>query len=170
MIKAEDVLSLIELVGHLAEIVVLDVPCTFDDLYFKAISTADKFVLVTQQKVSSMRGVQMVCEAQPDLPVIIVVNRYDAKMKGFTADKFRTLLQSPGLLTVDNDPLVRAAGDQGEVLRKVAPKSPALADILTMMEVLIPKQSDPLNRANTSTLLGRLSGQLRNVFSSSTKA
>ncbi len=112
----------------------------------------------------------MVCEALPDLPVVIVVNRYDANMKGFTAKNLRTLLHSPGLLTVGNDPLVRVAGDQGQVLRMAAPKSPALADILTLMEVLVPKELDPLKPVNRSTVLGRLSGQLWNVFSPSTKA
>jgi pilus assembly protein CpaE len=169
-IVPDDVLTLIELVSRLSEVVVLDVPCTFDDLYFKAIAAADKFVLVTQQKVSSMRSVQMVCETLPELPVIVVINRYDAKMQGFTTNKLRALLKCPGLLTIANDPLVRVAGDQGQLLRQAAPKSAALTDIRVLMETLIPKELDPDHAANKSSLLGRLSGQLKNVFSTSTKA
>jgi Flp pilus assembly CpaE family ATPase len=91
-------------------------------------------------------------------------------MHGFTASKLRTLLHCPGLLTIANDPLVRIAGDQGQLLQQAAPKSPALSDIRMLMEVLVPEKLDPDRAANKSSLLGRLSGQLRNVFSSSTKA
>ena len=122
-VKSERVLGLIELATHLAEVVVVDVPCTFDDLYFESLSAADAFVLVTQQKVSSIRGVQMVCDALPELPVIVVVNRYDPKTQGFTAERLRTLLKCPGLLTVADDPQVYTAGDQGQPLRLAAPRS-----------------------------------------------
>ena len=156
-IKTEDVLALIELTCHLAGIVVLDVPCTFDELYFKSLSAADHVVLVTQQKVSSIRGVQMVCEALPDLRPIVVVNRYDAKLQGFSADRLRTLLRCPGLTTVANDPVVGVAVDHGRPLRLQAYRSRALADIGKLMERLAPQEMRSQRRIEPSTLLGRLS-------------
>ena len=165
-VKPERVLGMIELATHLAEIVVLDVPCTFDDLYFESISAADTFVLVTQQKVSSIRGVQMVCEALPELPVTVVVNRYDPKAHGFTAERLRTLLRCPGLLTVADDPQVYAAGDQGRPLRLAAPRSRALADVRKLMEIVTPETLSSKPLASRSSLLGRLT----RAFSTSTKA
>ncbi len=166
IIKPERVLGMIELASHLAEVVVFDVPCTFDDLYFKSISTADAFVLVTQQKVSSIRGVQMVCEALPELPATIVVNRYDPKTHGFTAERLRTLLKCPGLMTVADDPQVHTAGDRGQPLRLAAPRSRALADIRKLMEGLAPESLPSKQLANKSSFFGRLT----RAFSTSTKA
>ena len=160
IIKSEDVLALIELAGHLAGVVVLDVPCTFDDLYFKSLSAADSVVLVAQQKVSSIRGVQLVCEALPDLRAMVVVNRYDPKMQGFSADRLRTLLRCPWLATVANDPVVGVAVDHGRPLRLQASRSRALADIARLMEALAPQEMRSQRRTEPSTLLGRLSRAL----------
>jgi pilus assembly protein CpaE len=162
VIKSDDVLALIESAGHLARVVFLDVPCTFDDLYFQSLSVADTVVLVTQQKVSSIRGVQMVCEALPELQPLVVVNRYDPKLSGLTAERLQTLLRCPELATVANDSTVGAAVDRGQPLRLQSPRSRALADIVKLMEVLAPQDIQTERRAARSTLLGRLS----RVFSS----
>jgi pilus assembly protein CpaE len=157
IIKPDDVLTLIELTSHLAEVVVLDVPCTFDELYFKSLAAADNVVLVTQQKVSSIRGVQMVCEALPDLRPLVVVNRYEPKLHGFSADRLRALLRCPGLVTVANDPVVGIAVDHGRPLRLQASRSHALADIGNLMEQLVPQDARSNQRAERSTFFGRLS-------------
>ncbi len=107
----------------------------------------------------------MVCEALPELPVLVAVNRYDSKMTGFTVDRLRTLLKCPGLATVANDPQVRAATDQGEPLRMIAPRSAALADIRKLMESLAPEELPSAQRATKSNILGRLT----RAFSTLTK-
>ena len=156
IIKAENVLKLIELAGHLAEVVILDVPCTFDEFYFQALSTADTVILVTQQQVSSIRGAQMVCEALPDVSMRVVVNRYDPKLTGLTADRLRTRLRCPELTTIANDPAVGAAVDHGRALRLQSSGSRALADIRKLMEGLVPKEL--LSKKHTEpTILGRIS-------------
>jgi pilus assembly protein CpaE len=155
-IQPADVLKLIDVAGHLAEVLVLDVPCTFDDLYFKPLSAADKVVLVTQQKVSSIRGAQMVCNALPDLRPTIVVNRYDPNMAGFSADRLRTLLKGTGLTTVANDPVVGAAADHGRPLRLQGRRSRALADVGNLVEDLAPREFEPKRRTDRLTILGRL--------------
>jgi Flp pilus assembly CpaE family ATPase len=157
IIKPDAVLALMEMAGRLAQIVVVDVPCTFDDLYFKSLSAADNVVLVTQQKVSSIRGAQMVCEALPDLQALVVVNRYDPKLHGFSADRLRTLLRCPGLATVANDPAVGAAVDHGRPLRLHAARSSALSDIGKLTKAVIPEEMRSNGHAERSTLLGRLS-------------
>jgi pilus assembly protein CpaE len=155
-IKPQEVLRLIDLASRLAEVVVLDVPCTFDDLYFKSLTAADSVVLVTQQKVASIRGAQLVCAALPDLPMHVVVNRYDRKLPGLTADNLRTLLKCPELSTIADDRAVSVAGDQGKLLRKQAPRSRALADIVALMESLAPEDHHSEQRAADSSILGRL--------------
>jgi pilus assembly protein CpaE len=156
VIQAANVLKLIDFAGHLAEVVVLDVPCTFDELYFKSLSAADKVVLVTQQKVSSIRGAQMVCNALPDLRPALVVNRYDPKLSGFSADRLRSLLKCPELTTVANDTVVGAAADHGRPLRLQGPRSRVLADIGKLVEDLAPKEFEPKRRTECLTILGRL--------------
>ncbi len=160
VIKPDDVLSLIEMAEHLAAVVVVDLPCNYDDLYFKVLAAADSVVLVTQQKVSSIRGVQMVCEALPELRPTILVNRYDAKLAGFSADRLRSLLHCPGLATVSYDSVVGAAVDHGRPLRLQASGSRALAEIRELMERLAPQTMPSDGNAQRPTLLGRLSRAL----------
>ena len=164
-ISPEKVVGLIDMSCHLAEVLVLDIPCTFDDLYFEAISSADAFVLVTQQNVSSIRGVQMVCEALPELPALIVVNQYNSKLHGFTAERLRALLKCPALATVADDPQVHIAEDQGRPLRLAAPRSRALGDIRQLMDALAPEASASKSPTDRPSFLGRLS----RAFATSTK-
>ena len=156
VIQPENVLKLIDFTGYLAQVVVLDVPCTFDDLYFKPLAIADKVVLVTQQKVSSVLGAQMVCDALPDLRPIIVVNRYQAKAAGFSADRLRNLLKCPELTTVVNDAVVGAAADHGRPLRLQGARSRVLADIGKLVDNLVPKELDAKQRTEHLTILGRV--------------
>ena len=67
-------MKLIELSRHLAEVVVLDVPCSYDELFFRSLSAADVVVLVVEQKVSSVRGARMVCETLTEHRPYVVVN------------------------------------------------------------------------------------------------
>ncbi len=166
IIESERVLALIELTSRLAEVVILDVPCTFDELYFKTLAAADKFVLVTEQKVSSIRGVQMVCEALPNTPELVIVNFYDPKVQGLGSDRLKALVKCPNMAMVAYDPLVRNAGDIGKPLRLVAPRSRALADVRKLMEKLIPEELLSKKIPKPSTLLGRLS----RAFTTSSKA
>ncbi len=57
---------LVPLVGsvrQMAEVVVLDLPYTFDDLYFEALSVADQIVLVARPTPPSMQALKVVSEA-----------------------------------------------------------------------------------------------------------
>lgn len=155
-IKPENVLRLIELASRLADVVVLDVPCTFDEQYFKLLAAADSVVLVTQQTVPSIRGAQLVCEALPDAPTLILINRYDRKLAGLSAERLGELLKCPGLATVANDAAVGVAGDQGKLLRLHAPRSRALADIVKLADTLAPQRNDAKGQPQESSLLGRL--------------
>ncbi len=156
IINSEDVLALIELVTPLAAVVVLDVPCTFDDLFFKTLSAADEVVIITQQKVSSIRGAQMICEALPDLKPLIVVNRYDPKLHGFSGERLRSVLGRPRLTTVASDPVVGDAVDHGRPLRLQDSGSRALSDIIKLMEALAPQSTKAKQPAEPLSFFGRI--------------
>lgn len=155
-ISAEGATKLIEFTRHLAEVVVLDVPCTFDDLYFQSLSAADLVVLIVEQKVSSVRGARMVCESLTEHRPYIVVNRYDPGVEGFSADRLRELLHPRDLWTVAADPVVVAAANNGRPLRLQDRRSRALTDVDKLVRELFPKgvQSDRVEPP--PTLLGRL--------------
>ena len=152
----DEVFRILSFTDPLAEAVVLDVPCTYDDLYFRALSEADKIVLVCEQKVSSIRGAQMVCETLGNIQPLIVINRYDPKMTGFTAERIGDLLRVPEVYSIGNDPSIAAAANSGWPLRLQAPHSMSLAQIDDLVELLLPsvgQQHDPVEK---SSLLGRL--------------
>ncbi len=59
-----------------------------------------------------------------------VINKYDARVKGFGAAELQALFHFPRLLTVARDaPAVTASLNGGRPLRQEAPQSPALADL-----------------------------------------
>jgi len=130
-----DLMRIVHYARPLADVVVLDVPCTYDDTYFEALSSADRIVLVWEQKIPSVRALQMVRDALhrkhvPDERVPLVVNRYEERVKGFTLTDLEQLLHVKGLRTVANDfGNISAAQNSGQSLRSQAPGSRALADI-----------------------------------------
>ena len=75
----------------------LDVPCTYNDLYFEVLANAGQVVLVCEQKVPSIRALKLVREAlgraDADDSEFLVINRYDPKVQGFTVADLAKLLQ-----------------------------------------------------------------------------
>jgi pilus assembly protein CpaE len=127
---------------NMADVVVLDVPSTYDDLYFEALNYAQRIVLVGDQKLPSIRAMAMVRStiAHPDaqLTMELVINRYDAKCKGFTTDCLMKPLGVGRLRTIEADvPGLRSASMQGSPLRLQKPQSAALADIDALAESLV---------------------------------
>lgn len=152
----DDVLKLVDLIRPLTPVLVLDVPCSYDDLYFRTLAAADMPVLVAGQSVSSVRSAQMVChELGPRAP-FLVVNRYDGALDGFTADRLRRLLQPAGLRTVAQDSALADAANNGRPLRLQAPRSRALADFARLADELAPGDAGPATQTRP-TFLDRLS-------------
>ncbi len=140
-ITPRQVYQLLQLCRRLASVVVLDVPCTFDDLQFETLAQADQVVLVGVQSVSSIRTLKMVrdtLEREEALQGIrLVVNRYEPSLPGFSAGQLAELLHVPQVQTVANDyPSVMTAVNRGRPLGPVVPHSPALADIRALARTL----------------------------------
>lgn len=135
-------IRLIDICRGLANFAVFDVPCTYDDNYFETIAAADQIVLVGEQKIPSVRTLKLVCEALERVDELrklhIVINRYDAKMPGFAADRLKNLLGRGELLTVANDyGSVMASINHGRPLRQESPRSPALADVERLARTIL---------------------------------
>lgn len=161
--KAADLIRLIDVCRGMADFAVFDVPCTYDDNYFETIATADQIVLVGEQKIPSVRTLKLVCEALERVDSLkklhIVINRYDAKMPGFGADRLKGLLGRGELLTVANDyGSVMASINHGRPLRQESPRSPALADVekLTRTILNLGESAGPPPADGAKPLFGRL--------------
>ncbi len=115
---------------------------TYDDLYFEALNYAQRIVLVGDQKLPSIRAMVLVRStvAHPDaqMTMELVINRYDARCKGFTTDCLMKPLGVGRLRTIEADvPGLRSASMHGSPLRNQKPGSPALADIDALAEALV---------------------------------
>ncbi len=146
--SAASVIRLVDYCRSLSNVAIFDVPCTYDDLYFETLAIADQVVLVGEQKIPSIRTLKLVCEALSRIDgarkLHIIINRYDPRMPGFGADRLKSLLEIDELMTVSNDySAVMASINHGRPLRQEAPRSPALADILKIVNTLLGTDGQP---------------------------
>jgi pilus assembly protein CpaE len=147
-VSSRQVYQLLQLARRLASVIVLDVPCTFDDLQFETLGLADQAVLVGVQTVSSIRTLKTVRdtlereEALGDMR--LVINRYEPSLPGFSAERLAELLQVPQVQTVANDyPSVMTAVNHGKPLALAVPYSRALADIRHLAQALVGTPAAP---------------------------
>lgn len=140
-VPTSDVLLLIECLRQLADVIVLDVPCTYDPMYFETLKAADEVLLVSEQKVPSIRSLQMIHESLMDTPHHMVLNRYDPDLPGFSVDRLKQMLQVTDICTITSDyAAVSAAVNQGLPLRLKDPRCAVLADIEVIAQKLVPKE------------------------------
>ncbi len=157
----EDLARVIDVASQMADVVVLDVPTTYDDLFFKILSAAHFSVLVGDQKIPTLRALKMLHDVldrnPPQQAEHIVINRYDSQLHGFTADDLARTLGVSSLHTIAEDRT--ACGDalnHGCTLRREAPSSHTLLDIDGLVDVLVPQIGDTSTPACKLGLLGRL--------------
>ncbi|HZY87108.1 MAG TPA: hypothetical protein VFE78_19890 [Gemmataceae bacterium] len=146
LVGAPDVLRLVGYLRRLSDVVVVDLPSSFDDLYFDVLSAADHFVMVGEQRVSSVRALKLYHETVERDPLFqrttlskhFVLNRYDPKRKGFAVEGLREMLRLPQLLTVADDPAGLAeSANRGRTLRQQSPHSRALEGIGALADRLL---------------------------------
>ncbi len=139
---SQDILTVIDCVKQLADVVVLDVPSNHHDAHVETFAAADHVVLVAEQAVPSLRALDFVAkklnQQANSKPQTLVINRYNPTKAGFSVGHLHRLLQTPELVTVRNDyAAVSAAVNEGRPLRLQAPRSPVLADIESLARTLI---------------------------------
>ena len=141
-VDPRDLLHIVDCLKILSEIVVLDLPCTFQEVEFEVLSSADHIVLVGLQNVPSVRSLKLIRETlSPEhvaLSLWIVINRYDPNLPGFKAEEIKQLLDVPRVLTIADDlAAVNRSINQARTLRQVASNSVVLADIGSLIFELL---------------------------------
>ena len=162
-VTAEDVSRINGYLSQLAEVVVMDMPYVYDEIYFGVMASAQELVLVTEQKVASIHGIKLLrdsLEAKGCLATqYVVINRYSPTFDEFSAKRLKELLRVPEVLTIANDYLnVRTAENHGRLLRQEAPRSQALADIRTLARRLLGMSEPARHERSWRQWLRRLVG------------
>jgi pilus assembly protein CpaE len=138
-------LKVIELARHAAEAVVVDLPCTYDDVHFETLWTADQMVLVGNQSLPSVRNARMILDAAAHAKTVkrihVVLNKYDPSIAGLTSEKIAETLGGVDVLTVPNDYVhVMSAANEGRLLRDFAPESPVLSAVRALARAAVGEQ------------------------------
>jgi pilus assembly protein CpaE len=134
----DSTMQLIQLTRHLATWLVLDLPSTYDDLFFRSLTAADQIVVVADQSVAAIRSVQMLCDSLGKRRPIVVINRYNSKSSGLSVDRMQKFLPGCEICTVTHDPAVGESMNCGQPLGAYASRSPVLADIDALVKLLEP--------------------------------
>jgi Flp pilus assembly CpaE family ATPase len=154
-VPSGDVLLLIECLRQLADVIVLDVPCTYDAIYFDTLAASDQVVLVGEQKVPSIRSLQMVHGSLGDKPHHLLLNRYEPGLPGFGTDRLKAMLRVDELLTVASDyAAVSSAVNQGLPLRLKEPRSRVLVDFHDLAMKLVPHEGPATPGGKGSSVFG----------------
>jgi pilus assembly protein CpaE len=156
-----DLLRLLDHVRRLAEVVVLDVPCTNDEAFVQTLSIASHVVLVAQQSLPSLKSLRLTLEllarlnlrsdTRGEMPLEVVLNRYDSGAAGFDLEHLKERMKVSGMCKVANDyASVNAALNNGVPLRAEVPRSRALADIGRLATKVMDPAETPVNGATYS--------------------
>jgi len=140
-IPSARVLSLIGSVRQMAEVVVLDMPYTFDDLYFDVLSVSDQVVLVARPNPPSLQALKVLSEAVAQRALgatkHLAINCYGPRAKEFTESQLCEVLATERVWTIASDPKgFDAAVDSGRPLHEGSPGSPAWPGITALASKL----------------------------------
>ncbi len=141
-VETSQLLQLIDLLRQSTEVVVLDVPLTFDEAYFETLSRAEYALLLTEQNVPALHAMREIHDAlaarHPAGVVRVVLNHFDVAMAGFEPDRIRELLAAEEVWTVSKDEAAWATVvNTGRLLRTHSSRSAALADINRIVRHLL---------------------------------
>ena len=156
---AQRVVYLSRLLRTCSTVTVVDMPYTFDELYFETLAVADAVVVVAQQNVPAVGALTLLRDTlrqrNPGLAMFPVINRFQPSLPEFSLRRLRDLLHEPNLLTVAEDGEgFRTALNNGQPLRVAASRSRALADIDRLASALL--GNPPGAGAAQSTWLSRI--------------
>lgn len=141
-----DIRNVIDYARCSCECVVLELPPTLDECFFDTLSNASQVVILFEQKIPSVRNLQLILDVLPPAVVEgrcqLVINRYAPRLVGFTADDMRRVLKTSEIQTISHDAAMDAAVNRGQPLRLQDASSQALADIDRLNTVLIGEAAD----------------------------
>jgi pilus assembly protein CpaE len=156
--RPSDVLRLIDCLRSMADMIILDVPCNYDSVYYETLAAADMILLVGEQKVPSIHALQMVQRSLSGKAHHLVLNRYDPNLPGFEARRLTEMLGTKDILTIASDyASVSTAINQGLPLGLKEPRSAVLGDIAVLAQTLVPGAAS----AGDGRKAGMLGGLIR---------
>jgi pilus assembly protein CpaE len=140
--SSADVLQLMDRLKPFCDVLVLDLPCTYDDFYFEVLKAADHVVLVGEPKVPSIRALklvhQMVGRSRPDETQHVVINRFDENAGSLCSALLARILESARFHTIPQELCAFSdTENRGCTLRQSALHSAALAEIGTLARHLV---------------------------------
>jgi pilus assembly protein CpaE len=158
--EPEELVKIIECLRKLADVTVLDMPGTFDELEFRVLRSCEKVIVVGTQSVRSIKSLRLFCESLPEERLVhslwVVLNRYNPAMKGFTCDEIKDMLGVARVLTVADDPqAVNLSINKGRPLRQVSPGTPILRDLDALIDDIMGLDRRQ-SRTNGRGLFGRM--------------
>jgi pilus assembly protein CpaE len=138
----EDLVKIVDCLRKLADLTVLDLPGTFDELEFEVLRACEKVIVVATQNLRSIKSLRLFCESLPEERLVhslwVVLNRYDPTKKGLTCDEIKDMLGVARVLTVADDPqAVNLSVNKARPLRQVAPGTPILRDLAALIDDLM---------------------------------
>jgi Flp pilus assembly CpaE family ATPase len=155
LVDIDKIMQLIQLTQNMASWLVLDVPGTFDELFFRTLTVSDQIVLVADQTVASLRCAQMVCDTLGQRRPIVVINRYRHKNGDIPIDRIRDFLPGCDIHTFADDPTVMHSMNCGQALSLSSRDSPVLADIDALIMKLEPAIQPARRNRSIMSRLGR---------------
>jgi pilus assembly protein CpaE len=132
--SSADVMRVLEILKPFCDVILLDLPCTYDEFYFEVLAGSTQIVLVGEQKVPSIRALKLVREMvgrdlSPELEHL-VINRFDKNAVSLSVPLLNRILGVKKLHTIAQDESsFSAASNRGCTLRLSSPSSQALAEI-----------------------------------------
>jgi Flp pilus assembly CpaE family ATPase len=147
-LPASGVMRVLDYVRRMARVVVLDVPCTFNDFQFEMLGAANEVVMVGEQSIASLTTLKSILAARKTEPGVhrihVVLNRYDQYVEGLTAYDAEKLLRVRPIHTIpDNHAVILASVNEGKVLRDVNAHSPVVAAIDSLVDTLLEDKFRP---------------------------
>ena len=152
--SSADVLQLIDRLKPFCDVLVLDLPCTYDDFYFEVLKSADQVCLVGEPKVPSIRALklvhQMVSRGRTGETEHLVINRFDENAGSLSSGLLARILETSKFHTITQDlSAFSDAENRSCTLRQCALHSAALAEIGTLARHLVRPTDRARNRSHT---------------------
>jgi pilus assembly protein CpaE len=133
--RFEEILILMQGIERLA---VIDVPCTYDDMFFGCLIRSNLIVLVAAQEVSAIRALgqiigKLYSEGITPERILVVINRHGAGDPKIRLEDIEPVIQHPINHRITNDyQAARTAIDHGILLKDSQTKNQLRSDVIAL--------------------------------------
>ncbi|HMO35783.1 MAG TPA: hypothetical protein PKA06_07060, partial [Gemmatales bacterium] len=134
--------KLLQAAREMADVFLLDVVASFDDVHFETLWASDHIVLVVEQTIPYIRAANMMKDAllraRPPKQVHLVVNKYDPEISSYSASALSQLLNVTRVHTIPDDRKhALQSSAEGRTLRKLDGSLPIVKAYRDLVQVLL---------------------------------